>query len=225
MSEGFIKGDAKELKLIDVIPLNMKSSFLTREKKEEIASTYEREHPQTIVVRDWEEVPDEVLNDPSTSADERKQIIEDRRRLADRRAKRKAAEPEVVPTLSGDPDRMAHELRRVRAQVAGLTIDHPEYDKLWTNYVRTIHELEDVCGLEHTEYVKGHKIEKAAESPVPPELLVKVEKYKKLPREKRERSLLAGENPELIRLLRDNEPDIDLQDLAVQRLMQLGAIA
>lgn len=224
MSEGFIKGDARELKLLDVIPLHMKSSFLTREKKEEIAGKYEREHPHTIVVRDWEEVPDEVLYDARTSAEERERILADRKRLAERRAKRKDAGPTAAPTLSGDPDRLAHELRRVRAQLAGLTMDHPEYDRLWTNYVNTIHELESVCGIDHTEYVKGERIERAAETATPPELLVKVEKYKKLSREKRERSLMSGENPDLIKLLRDAEPDTDLQDLAVQRLMQLGAI-
>lgn len=223
MQEGFIRGSAGEVRLLDILPERLQGSFLSRETQEKEAADYESKHPNVLVIRPFEEVPDGLI--PQLEPDERKRVLADKAALKERRelrAKNKAEES--APEMGGDPDRMGKELKRRRIELEGLTLDHPDYDRLFANLVKVINQLEDACGVERTKYAKGETIAKKADAAVPPELMVKIEKYLTKSRKIREASIIAGENPALIRLIRDRETEPELQELAVQRLMQLEAL-
>lgn len=198
--DGFIQGGAGEVQLMDVLPPQLQS-FSTKIDQEAFATAYESKHPGVLVVRPWESEGE----------------------VDGRRKGLKSIKKADEPTFGMDPERGAKELVRQRAMFEGLTPSHPMYDQLFENLTQTINQLERVCGLEKTQFVKGTVPQKAAEK-IDPELQEKLNKYVALSKARRKASIEVGANPCLLRLIRDVEQDDELRDLAVERLMQVGAL-
>ena len=141
----------------------------------------------------------------------------------DRKKLRDMIAPKPTPTMGMDPERAGKELRRQRVNLAGLDPKHPQYDKLFRNGVDIVHELEDICGIERTKYVKGMTAAKV-ETEVPPALQEKLNKYGQLPDAKRKAIVEKLEDAALLTLIRDSEPIAEIQELAVTRLAMAGAL-
>lgn len=199
MSDAFVHGSIGEIPLAK-IPAARGKAFWPHHEQVLAADLYETEFPGVTVIRPWES----------------KEQHEARKALR---------KPVIVaePELNMDPARAEPELRRRQIELAGLTIDHPEYEKLFTAQVRNIHQLEHILGRAPTRYAKG-TVPKKKEDPVSTEHVEALAKYKKLPEAKRRAAIQNGENPELLALVRDNETEPALQTLAMQRIVELSAV-
>jgi hypothetical protein len=199
MSEGFIRGGAGDVDMLAILPPSLRG-FSTRAQQEAAAEAYESKHPNVIVRRPWE---DEKLH-------------------AERRKGRKInARPQ--PTIGMDPDRAARELRRVYANLEGLSVEHPEYDKLWGNWTREANQLEDICGLDRTTFQKGARA-KRNDDPIPAALQEKLNEYVALKDKLRIAALKDEEDVRFLRLAKENEPLSKIQELIITKLAQLGAL-
>jgi hypothetical protein len=194
----FVHGSS-EVRVNDILDRN--KAFWTLADKEACAQAYERKHPGTVVVRDWE------------TAEETER----------RRAGRNPLTTPSAPTLGMDPERAAKELKRVYANIAGLDRNHADFDRLWRNYTDFAHQLEDICSIERTKFSKTAEPRKSDE-PIPKELQDKLNAYVLLPVPRRRKNLEMLENATLLRLFRDNEPIAELQEIAITRLAQIGAL-
>ncbi len=198
MSDAFTHGSIGEIAL-NKIPASRGKAFWPHHEQVLAADLYEVEFPGVTVRRPWE-----------TQAEHDA-----------RKAKRK---PVIVaePELNMDPARAEPELRRKQAELAGLTTDHPEYEKLFKALVRNIHQLEAILDRAPTRYAMG-TVPKKKEDAVPTEHVEALAKYKKLPEAKRREAISKGVNADLLALVRDNETDPALQVLAMQRIVELSA--
>lgn len=194
----FVRGNVGVIQ-IHQIPAARGKAFWPQNEQIFEADLYEEEHPGVTVRRPWESEAQH----------------------ADRLAKRKPIQVQE-PTLNMDPKLAERELTRRQHELAGLTTEHPEYEKLFTAQVNYIHELEAILGRKPTPYTKG-VIPKKAEDPIDPELVAKVAAYKALPKAKREASIRAGKNMELLTLIHANETSPDLKQLAIERIGQVAA--
>jgi hypothetical protein len=194
--EGFIRGGHGEVPLVNILGAQL-SGFSTRAMQEAAAVKYEAEHAGAIVRRPWE-------SDAEHAA---------------RREKRQIAQV-AQPTSGMDPARAEKELGRLNAQLAGLTPDHPEYKKLFTNLVREINAREFDCGLPQTAFALGEKVERPTEV-VSPEAQAKLEKYGAQTRANKTKSIAATSDVEFLKLIRDTEQDTDLVLAATLRITQL----
>lgn len=197
--EGFIRGGTGLVPLANILTPQL-SGFSTRAMQEAAARKYEAENPAAIVDRPWE-----------TPA-------EKEARAANRRIDEVAR-----PTSGMDPERAARELRRLNHQLSGLSPDHPEYQKLFTNITREINAREFDCGLEQTKFTLGVQPVKAEEA-VSPEAKAKFDAYNALTnKSKKKKALETAMHVETLRLIRATEPDADLALAATLRLEQLTA--
>jgi len=194
----FVRGN-KGVIPIHQIPAARGKAFWPRNEQEFQADLYEEEHPGVTVRRPWESEPEH-----------------------DARMKKRKPIKVQEPTLNMDPKLAERELGRRQNDLAGLAPEHPHYETLFTATVNYIHELEAVLGRKPTPYTKG-VVPKKAEDPKNPELVAKVAAYKLLPKQKREASIRAGKNIELLTLIHDNEPSLDLKALAIERIGQVAA--
>ncbi len=197
--DGFIRGGAGEVKLADILPAQLRG-FSTLADKEAFASSYEAKHPNVVVRRDWED--DEAFET--------------------RRGTRKLfAKP--AREMGMDPERAQKELRRVYANIQGLDPKHPKYDQLFANFTSTAHQLEDVCAIPRTKFVRGAAPRKN-DAPISPVLQEKIDKYMTLSERDRKKVVEQTKDSDLCSMIRDFEPLPELQMLAVERLVQLGVL-
>ncbi len=198
MSDAFVRGGSGDIKF-DQLPAAHGKAFWPLHEKKLAADLYEQEHPGVTVRRDWE-------------TDEQHKA-------------RKAERPPssvAEPELSMSPDRARRELRLKLAEFHGLPLDHPKYDEQFDAHVRNIHLLQDVLGEQHTRFERNVQLKKAAETPVAPEMVEKIAKYKALSPGKRRESIAKAQNIELLLMVRDVEPDAEIQALIVARIGELG---
>jgi hypothetical protein len=198
-SDAFTQGGVGEVP-ISVVLAAMPKSFWTLEERKVQADLYESKNPGVTVRRDWE-----------TNAEH-----------AARVKVREAMERPAPPTSGMDPSRARPELQRQQQFLAGLSIDHPDYEKLFDAVVPVIHSLEDTCGLQRTEYVKG-KVPKKEKETADPALIAKLAEYFKRNNNTRRMSIEKTKDVGFLVLIRDNETLPDLQMLAVQRIEQVRA--
>lgn len=196
MADAFVRGGSGVVQLHQ-IPAAQGRAFWPLSAQIFEADLYESENPDVTVRRPWESEQQHEA------------------RLAQRKRT-----PLAEPKLNMDPARALPELKRRQRELAGLTAEHPEYDKLFTALVGLIHDLERVLDRKPTRYVKG-TIPAADGDPISPEMVEKLATYKKLKPEKRQAAIAASENVELLELVRQVEPVAELQALAAQRIEQL----
>lgn len=200
--EGFIQGGVGDVRLIDVLDPQLRG-FSTLKQRQDFADKYEREHPGAVVRRDWE-----------TPAEHEA-----------RKAKRQIANV-PQPTQGMDPERAAKELRRMYQYIAGLTPDHPEYDRLFDNAAREIGHLEENVGIpadKRTQFTKGKIAEKKTDE-VSAETLGKYEKWQKLSRAKQIASIEQTEDQAFLGHIHHTVTDVEIRGAAFERLAGLGAL-
>lgn len=203
MSEAFTQGSIGEVPLSAALALHDKA-FWTLSEKMVAADVYERQRPGVTVKRDWET--------PEQHA-----------------ARLKARSEEVrpaEPTQGMDPARARPELLRYERQMEGLTIDHPQYEKLFDAWVPQIHMLQDMLGIKRTEYKKGYA-PKRKQDVVDKATVAKFAEYRGKQVDTRRRSIEATkdlDDLDFLALIRDQETLPDLQALAVQRIEQVKAV-
>lgn len=198
MAEAFVQNGVGVVQMSDILSLKDKAFWPLAEKMV-AADLHEAKHLGVTVRRDWETIEQHQ-----------------------ERVTKRAFTPDPEPTQGMDPERARFELARQQGMLAGLTPEHPDYDKLFDSAVEQIHHLERDCGLAPTRYTKGER-PKVKTDVVDPELVEKLSKYLALKVEKRRQSIVATVNADFLELIRDNETDSDLQALAVQRIMQVKA--
>jgi hypothetical protein len=196
--EAFIRGGAGEID-VNQLPAIRGRGFVTKADKEAAAAAYEEKNPNVVVRRDWEQEAEHE---------------------ARRSARKVASKPAVSEGM--DPEMARRELKRVYLQIGGLEPSHPQYDKLWRNLTDAAHRYEDICEIPRTPFTKGVQPRKA-DDPVDPELQDKLNKYSRLKAVDKRTVIERAKDTNLLKLIRDNEPARDLQDMAVARLLALGA--
>jgi hypothetical protein len=196
-TSAFIHGGIGEIEL-HMIPAARGKAFWPLHQQKLAADLYEQEHPGVTVKRPWEKEAEHAA----------------------RMSKRKM--PTLAPPeLDMDPARAEPELRRRMQELGGLTVDHPEYEKLFKSLVKNIHQLERILGHMPTKFQQG-VVPKKKEDDVSPELVQKLAKYTSLKKEETRRASIAGtEDLDFLALIRDNETNPDLRVLAVQRIEQV----
>lgn len=200
-SDAFTQGGVGEVPIGVVLRANDKA-FFTLEEKKLAADLWESKNPGVTVRRDWE-----------TAAEHGARV-----------KAREAVELPVSPALGMDPERARPELAREYRFMEGLSVEHPDYEKLFVAHVTQIHALEDICSLVHTEYSIGTAPKKARET-ADPELTAKLAKYYTRNIDIRRKSIEATKDLAFLALIRDTENTPELQELAMKRIMAVRSAA
>jgi hypothetical protein len=225
-------GAGSEISLRDVIAAVAPhlTGFCPRSKAEPIARKWEADNPGSVVVCDWEVIPDEDINGNPVqgiqpmSAAEKQRALADRAFLAQRREAAKAVKGIAPPVRGGDPQRMAEQLARLRNDMAHLETTHPQYERVFTDWTNQIHQIEDALGQPRTAYKIGYK--------APLEGLTKeqrdalkseVARYGALKPKQREAAIAAATDPTLTQFMLDSETDATLRAQLVAKLAQMAA--
>jgi hypothetical protein len=201
MSTAFVQGGTGTVSINSILTRKGRS-FWSKEDQEMEAEKWESNHPGQTVLRPWE-----------SDAEQKKRIDA-----------RSGALPKQ-PQLMMDPDRAQHELKSLKAQLATLGTDHPEYRRLFTTMVHEIHLLEGVCKVPLTKYNIGAVITKEDEK-VPEELLQRYRKHVQLKAGPRRLEIEKCEEVDVpfLRLIQNRDSDGEMQAAALARLMQLGMV-
>lgn len=195
-TDAFIQAGSGEVPISAVLALKAKSFWTLDDKKIE-ADLYESKHPGVTVKRDWE-----------NSAE-----------FAARVKKRDEMPLPPAPTQGMDPARAMPELQREYQFMRGLTIEHPDYEKLFDAHVANIRQLEAICGVKEVEFRKGFVPKKERET-ADPAAMEKLARYFTKSLDTRRKSIEATKDVAFLTLIRDTEMDPNLQALAQARITQ-----
>lgn len=200
-SDAFTQGGVGDVPIAAVLKATGKA-FFTLDEKKVYADLWESKNPGVTVRRDWE-TPGEH---------------------AARVKEREAVAVPAAPLQGMDPVRARPELDREYRFMEGLTVEHPDYEKLFFAHVAQVHALEDICGIQQTPYEIG-SVPKKAKEKADPILTAKLAEYFKRNIDTRRKSIEKTVDVGFLALIRDTENLPDLQRLAVQRIEQVRAAA
>ena len=202
-AQGFIRADRNEVNLLDILPTKMKV-FSSRAEQESYAKAHEAKFG-VLVRRPWEK-------DEEFTARKEGFAFKSQKRS---------------PEIGMAPDRARRELRNAQTEYDGIEDIAEDSMRLRkVALVKYMNQLEKVLGLPVTEFKKlpeGAKLIVTKSDEVPEATQKILSKYLGEPNPKsRIAAIHAITDLRLLQLIRDSEPQPEIADEAVKRLVVLG---